>query len=289
MPTKLPTNSGNVKSFPDNRWFLTPVIKISIVVHVVGLVFLVVNLLHWTWILASFFMYHLVLGLVGLVPKSRLLGSNIIRLPEGEVHRHEVALTFDDGPDPLTTPMVLDILDRYGARASFFCIGERVAAYPAIVSDIVKRGHSVENHSYRHSYFFAFYGLKRQCREIERTQKAAVNAVGRLPHFFRAPVGFRNVLLYPVLKRLGLEYVSWTTRGFDAVSSDAEKVLMRLTKRLAGGDILLLHDAGSAKTASDEPVVLNVLPDLLDILAKRGLRAISLPMAFESGLRQPPS
>lgn len=288
MPTKIPIEGGTVNSSLDNSWSPAPLITFSIAAHVGGLTFFIISPVHWTWVLAGLVLDHLALGLAGLFPKGRLLGPNITRLPDGDIHRHEVVLTFDDGPDPLTTPRVLDVLDRYGAKASFFCIGERVAAHPAIVRDIVHRGHSVENHSYRHSYAFAFYGLGRQRRDIERTQQAIERAGGQSSRFFRAPVGLRNLLLYPVLKKKGLDYVSWTRRGFDSVSCDAEKVLARLTNSLVGGDILLLHDTGSAKTASKEPVVLSVLPVLLDFLSEQGLKAISLPMAFETSSRRLP-
>lgn len=262
-------------------WSPTPLIKLSFAAHGVGFLIVAVSPGYWIWVLAGIALNHIALGFAGLWPKSRLLGPNIVRLPEVRGGCGEVAFTFDDGPDPDTTPRVLDLLDRYGAKASFFCIGERVAAYPAIVQDIVRRGHSVENHSYRHSYAFAFYGLGRQRGEVERTQDVIVNVTGRAPRFFRAPVGLRNLLLELILVQHRLRYVSWTRRGYDAVHGDSEKVLTRLTDGLAAGDVLLLHDAGSAKTAAGEPVVLTVLPALLDRLFECDLKAVSLPMAID--------
>ncbi|HEU0196344.1 MAG TPA: hypothetical protein VFQ88_03900, partial [Nevskiaceae bacterium] len=97
--------------------------------------------------------------------------------------------------------------------------------------------------------------------------------------FFRAPAGFRNPLLEPLLVRFGLRLVSWTRRGFDTACSDASRVLERLTRGLGAGDILLLHDGHSARTAAGIPVVLVVLPELLQRCVASGLRPVPLSEA----------
>ena len=94
---------------------------------------------------------------------------------------------------------------------------------------------------------------------------------GRSPAFFRAPAGFRSPLLDPVLASRGLRYVSWTRRGFDAVSGNSTRILRELTRGLAAGDVLLMHDR--------EPVVLSVLPALLEQVSAQGLKAVSLASA----------
>src|SRR5262249_9013664 len=152
----------------------------------------------------------------------------------GHVKGH-VALTFDDGPDPQVTPIVLDLLDRHAAKASFFCIGHRAAAHPDIVRDIVRRGHSVENHSYQHPYAFACYLPHALRREIEKTQAALQRLTGARPTFFRAPAGLRRPLLDPVMTQSQLRYVSWTRRGFDCISRDPVAVLRRLIRGLSAG------------------------------------------------------
>jgi len=143
------------------------------------------------------------------------------------------------------------------------------------VREIARRGHSVENHSHRHSNAFAFYGLGRLQREVDAAQAAIAGIIGRAPAYFRAPAGFRSPLLDPVMAVCGLRYVSWTRRGFDAVHRNADAVLQRLTRGLQPGDILLMHDGA--------PVVLAVLPALLDQLAARGLKPVTLPDAFRDG------
>jgi Polysaccharide deacetylase len=108
----------------------------------------------------------------GMCPRSPILGPNLRRLPQSCVSSGEIALTFDDGPDPIVTVRVLDLLDRYGAKASFFCVGSKAASYPEIVQEIVRRGHSVENHSQRHPAAFAAYGIGRLRRETEAARFA---------------------------------------------------------------------------------------------------------------------
>ena len=105
-----------------------------------------------------------------------------------------------------------------------------------------------------------------------------------LPRFFRAPAGLRNPFLAPVLQRLELTLVSWTRRGFDTVQRDPQRVLQSLTRNLAAGDIVLLHDGHAARTSAERPVILDVLPALLQRLAGAGLRAVTLPEAVDRDL-----
>jgi len=233
----------------------------------------------WPWIAGALLANHGVLLAGSLSPRSQLLGPNRVRLPDAAARRREVALTFDDGPDPMLTPRILDLLDAGNAKASFFCIGERAAAAPQLVREIVARGHSVESHSHRHSTAFACYGPWRLLREIEAAQRALAEAAGSPPVFFRAPFGTRNPMLDPTLARFGLSYVSWTRRGFDTVDRSARRVLRRLTNRLAAGDVLLLHDGVSARPRVGEATVLAVLPQLLETIADQGLRPVSLRVA----------
>ena len=231
----------------------------------------------WPWALSALVANHAVLAAAGLWPRSTLLGPNLRRLPPG--NRQAVALTLDDGPDPRVTPAVLDLLDRYGAKASFFCVGSRAAEHPDVVREIARRGHSVENHSNRHSRRFSLYGWDSLYRDIATAQDTLGALTGRRPQFFRAPAGLRNPFLDPVLARLGLRYVSWTRRGFDTVTRKPDKVVRRLTADLAAGDILLLHDCGSAVMADGRPVALSALPALLEKIAAQGLQCVSLPAA----------
>jgi peptidoglycan/xylan/chitin deacetylase (PgdA/CDA1 family) len=236
----------------------------------------------WPWAVGTLVANHAVLTAVGLWPRSSALGKNLVRLPAAAAARREVALTIDDGPDPEVTPAVLDLLDAHGARATFFCIAERAARHPALVRDIVRRGHSVQNHSHVHRHNFSLLGPRGFAREIGAAQDVLAPLAGERPRFFRAPAGLRNPFLAPVLHRLGLTLASWTRRGFDTRERDPRRVLERLTRGLAAGDILLLHDGHCARDAQGRPVVLTVLPALLAELRRLQLVPVTLPQSLSA-------
>ena len=194
---------------------------------------------------------HLLLAASGLWPRSRLLGPNWTHLPE--TAPAAVAITIDDGPDPEVTARVLDMLGEHDARATFFCIGERVDRHPALARAIVAPGHEIGNHSYRHLMRFSLLGPRGVAAEIARAQQAIGAATGEVARFFRAPAGLRNPFLEPALTHANLQLVSWTRRGFDTVNRSAGRVLGSLTRDLQGGDILLLHDGHAARTPPGHP------------------------------------
>jgi len=228
---------------------------------------------HWRTVAGLLIADHVALAAASLWPRGQLVGANLLRLPASAARRDEIALTFDDGPDPGVTPRVLDLLDGAGARATFFCIGRRIAAHPEIAAEIVRRGHRIENHTHTHPNLFACYPAAALRREIERAQEAIERAAGRRPRLFRAPAGLRNPLLDGVLHRSGLRLVSWTRRGYDSLESAPAAIAQRLLRGLAAGDILLLHDGSTVRHRGGNTVVLEVLPRVLDALAARGLRS----------------
>ena len=260
------------------RWKPSPFIKGSAVLHAGAAAAVVLQPALWPWAVGSVVASHLALTAAGLWPRSALLGLNWTTLPESA--GRQIALTIDDGPDPEVTPRVLDLLDRYDARATFFCIGEAARRHPHCVEAIVARGHAVENHSQRHRHNFSLLGPAALAREIAAAQQTLTEIGGVRPLFFRAPAGLRNPFLEPVLCRLGLHLASWTRRGFDTRTRDAAVVTQRLLRGLAPRDILLVHDGHSARDARHRPVVLDVLPAVLDAAAAAQLRCTTLRAAI---------
>ena len=262
-------------------WRPTPFVGGSAVLHAAALAGVAVGPELWPWALGAVAANHAAILAGGLLPRSTLLGPNLTRLPARAAARGEVALSLDDGPDPEVTPRVLELLARRGARATFFCIGERAARHPDLVRAIAGAGHAVENHSLRHRHDFALLGPRRYVTEIGAAQDTLAALAGSAPRFFRAPAGLRNPFLDFALTRLGLQLVSWTRRGYDTRNADAADVLARLTRALAPGDILLLHDGHAVRGANGAPVLLDVLPRLLDALQAAALRPVTLRAALD--------
>jgi peptidoglycan-N-acetylglucosamine deacetylase len=267
------------------HWSPSPLLYASAALHVGAGAVLLGRPRLWPWALGAVALNHVLLASAGLWPRSQLLGSNWIRLPGAAAGSARVAITIDDGPDPEVTPQVLDLLDRYNAHATFFCIGEIARRHPHCVEAIVARGHAVENHSQRHRHNFSLLGPRALEREIAAAQQTLTEISDVRPLFFRAPAGLRNPFLEPVLCRLGLHLASWTRRGFDTRTRDAAVVTQRLLRGLAPRDILLVHDGHPARDARNRPVVLDVLPAVLEAAAAAQLHCTTLRAAIAPGVQ----
>ncbi len=273
MTVMPPTHAGR-------QWRPTPLLQATFALHAGALGLIAMQPGLWPWGIGALAANHLVLSAAGLWPRSRSLGPNWVRLPPAAA-AGQIAITIDDGPDPEVTPQVLDLLDRFDAPASFFFIGARAQRHPELCREIVRRGHAVENHSQHHDHHFATFGPRRMAREIQAGQDSLAALTGQRPCFFRPTAGLRNPFLEPILARHGLHLASWTRRGFDTRNRDAEDVVRRLTRHLAAGDILLLHDGNAARTGTGQPVILAVLPRVLEAAAAVGLTPITLRSALD--------
>jgi peptidoglycan/xylan/chitin deacetylase (PgdA/CDA1 family)/2-polyprenyl-3-methyl-5-hydroxy-6-metoxy-1,4-benzoquinol methylase len=152
-----------------------------------------------------------------------------------------VALTFDDGPDPEVTPLLLDLLDRHSVSATFFVTGERAARHPAILREILSRGHTIGNHSYHHFPFLMLKGIRTLRREIESTQ-SCLAGFGVLPLAFRPPAGITNPLLRRVLLEQGMYCVNYSCRAVDFGNRRIGRLSEKVLRAVSMGDIIALHD-----------------------------------------------
>jgi peptidoglycan/xylan/chitin deacetylase (PgdA/CDA1 family) len=181
-----------------------------------------------------------------------------------------VALTFDDGPDPVDTPRLLDLLREKGVKATFFVVGKRADQHPEIVRRAWAEGHLVGNHTWSHYSLFCFLTPWRLRAEIERGTECIRRICGSRPRLFRSPVGLRHPLLGPYLKDAGLEYVSWSIRTRDTLTANSSVLAQRILSKAAGGDIILLHD--HLRAGAD--VMLAALTQVIDDLRKRGFEFV---------------
>jgi peptidoglycan/xylan/chitin deacetylase (PgdA/CDA1 family) len=166
----------------------------------------------------------------------RIYLDSLLKQPD-----HSVALTFDDGPHPETTPAILDLLQHHNIKATFFLIGEKCEQYPELVHRIVAEGHQIANHSATHAYSISLSSRRAWREEIERCQRQIMSIVGTAPLLFRPPYGVTTPNLSKALADTGLTPVGWSLHTHDWTSS-ASGVLKRLDT-VDHGDIVLLHDS----------------------------------------------
>ncbi|AUP79586.1 polysaccharide deacetylase family protein [Flavivirga eckloniae] len=185
---------------------------------------------------------------------------------------NKIAITFDDGPHPEFTPKVLELLKKYDAKATFFCIGKHIETYPNIFSEIIKQGHTVGNHTYTHANNFGFFKTKNVIRELQKTNDIVKNIMGLTMQLYRPAFGVTNPRIKRAIKETQLQSIGWNVRSLDTTSRTPDKIFKRVTKNLSKGDIILLHDT-SLKT-------ITVLERLLLFLQKQNIESVTIDSLF---------
>ncbi len=187
------------------------------------------------------FLSHMLILFPTLVANCQWWGPVVTRFETTEC---EVWLTIDDGPDPIHTPRMLELLKRFDARATFFIIGERAAKFPNELAAIRAAGHEIANHTFSHpSGTFWCLSPTRIASEIDRS--------GIPGPYFRSPAGMKNFFVHPALARRNLRLIGWTVRGLDTVSNDPAAVAARIMRKVRPGAILLLHEGHRTETEPD--------------------------------------
>lgn len=209
-----------------------------------------------------------VIGFGVAIPQLKFFGNFIC---SGNKTKKQVALTFDDGPDPRSTPQLLDLLRAEKIPAAFFCIGKHVENNPELAARILREGHLVENHSFAHSNFTNFYGHKKLKVELLRAQSAIEKATSVAPKFFRPPIGLSNPNTFRVANELKLQVIGWNIRSFDTITSKPQKIIARMRRGLQPGAIILLHDGNIPAEK-----LLATVKSLLDTLRGLGYQVVRL-------------
>jgi peptidoglycan/xylan/chitin deacetylase (PgdA/CDA1 family) len=215
-------------------------------------------------------------GAYGLFnPASRLWGPVVSRGPrEGD---GRVALTFDDGPWPGTTDVILDALAALNVRAAFFVIGVHVQRWPDLVRRMHDEGHVVGNHTFDHSHT-GLFGRDRYWRhEIRRADDAIEKVIGRRPALFRPPMGYKHWHVMNMAADTGHAVVTWSRRAWDLKTTKPTTILERLVEPSRGGDILLLHDGNDPRLKPfDRAGTREAVRPLVEGLRRRGLEPARL-------------
>lgn len=153
-----------------------------------------------------------------------------------------VAITFDDGPDPVQTPKVLQVLREQQAPACFFCIGHKVRSNEQLIRQIIEEGHLVGNHSFDHTNLFPLYSLPRMKKDLQACQFALEQVTSQKIRLFRPPFGVTNPTVAKAVRLLGYTPVGWNIRTLDTQRPSREKILRHIRRKLRPGSVVLLHD-----------------------------------------------
>lgn len=180
-------------------------------------------------------------------PRSSLFVRTIWR---GDPADRRIAFTFDDGPWPGSTDIILDLLGQADVRATFFVIGRYALAHPKLMRRIHADGHLIGNHTFDHHRTGLFRGRRYWADQIERTDQAIAQTTGYTPRFFRPPMGFKSPMLAWAVRRNPHQIIAWSRRARDGVTTTPARIAMAL-RNLSPGDIVLLHDGRDPMSLRD--------------------------------------
>lgn len=206
---------------------------------------------------------------------SRMFGS-VLRTIPGQGRR--VALTFDDGPNPGATPLILDALASEGVPATFFVLGKAAERWPDLVRRAAGEGHQIGNHGYAHRKLHLRPPAEVR-RDLELGTSAIERACGVRPRFFRAPHGFRNPWVTPIARSLGQRTVGWTLGVWDSDRPGVGEIARRVLEGVRPGTIVLLHDGDGYDLDGDRVQTARALPAIIEELRRRGYSFERLPAA----------
>lgn len=209
--------------------------------------------------------------------------SNIVlqqRYPEtvvlqGPTTVNQVALTFDDGPDPRYTPQLLDVLNEYDVKATFFIMGARAEAYPDLVQRIVEEGHIIGNHTFWHPNLVEQGDIATLEREVQQTEDTLENMIGYRTKLFRAPYGFLYNELVEKLRDMDYTVIGWSVDSLDWQEDPAEDIAFNVLSNTTPGSIILMHDG--AEWEGDRTNTIQSLHEIIPSLQQGGIEFVTVP------------
>ncbi len=179
-----------------------------------------------------------------------------------------LALTYDDGPVPQHTTAILDLLRTEGVKATFFCIGKRVAGSPELAKRIVSEGHTIGVHTQNHRWNWGFLSKKKALDEIQDCIESIRNATGVTPTLFRPPFGVTSPNTAHAINKSGLRPIAWDLRTFDTSANDENALIEKTVRNMKEATIILMHDP--------EPVALALTKALINKAKESGTQLVSI-------------
>ena len=183
-----------------------------------------------------------------------------------------VALTFDDGPESKITSQILDILDEYDIKATFFVVGQNVARNTDILKDIYNRGHEIGNHSWSHKYLPKI-SKKSKEDEILKTEKLLVDVLGEYTPIFRPPYGAVKAQDKQLIDSLGYKVVNWSVDTRDWAGTSNEQIMKYVKQQLRPGGIILMHNSGNTGIIKN---TISILPIMIDWITEQGYEFVTV-------------
>lgn len=218
----------------------------------------------------------LILGLffIAINPRNAMLGK---------IYWHKqtkekiIALTFDDGPNEPYTSQILDILNSNGIKATFFEVGQNAQFYPEITQKLFNSGQVIANHSYSHPYWMMLDNQIKADSEIDQAQTIIDSIIGKIPHLFRPPHGFKSPNLLQVAKKDNLAVIEWSdmTKDYDNIPS--EKIAQNILAKAKPGGIIVLHDGAENHHGADRSHTVEALPVIIEKLKSQGYKFVTVP------------
>jgi peptidoglycan-N-acetylglucosamine deacetylase len=197
----------------------------------------------------------------------------------------QLALTYDDGPNDPHTLRLLEVLAKHNVRATFFLIGRYVRQRPDIVRELVRAGHVTGNHTFTHPLLI-FKSSKQIETELMECQRALSDAVGFEAKLFRPPFGGRRPAVLRLARKLGLQPVMWNITGYDWNAPPAEQLERRVSSRIRGGDVILLHDGGHRAFGADRAQTVIATNRLLSSQKPEGYEFVTIPEMMSRSTRK---
>jgi len=223
------------------------------------------------WLLIILLLLYIVLSGVG----SYFIQSNyyVRAYCRGPRHEKVMALTFDDGPHPIYTPLILDILDAHQVKAAFFVIGTEAEKYPELLRRIHDNGHLIGNHSYEHNYSYPLKTKAQMVADAERCDEVIRQNILKKPLFYRPPFGVTNPRIKYLVETKKYYCIGWSLRTYDTMAKDAIVLKNKSIRMLKKGAVVLLHDRLS--------ITCEALPGFLEAAKKDGYRTERIDVLFQ--------
>jgi peptidoglycan/xylan/chitin deacetylase (PgdA/CDA1 family) len=191
---------------------------------------------------------------------------------DGDVHENKIALTFDDGPHE-ATPVILDLLKQFNAKAAFFCIGKNIPGKEHIVRRIAEEGHVVGNHSFSHSNMIDFFPIDKLTKDVSKTDDLIYKTIGKRSRLFRPPYGVTTPVIARLVKKKKYDTIGWNVRSYDTSIKDKDRLMKRIFTQTKNGSVILLHDS--------TPGIEIVLQKILEHTRQKNLRVVGIEELFK--------